>query len=128
MTKPSHMRGGRRTPAGGRPKGSTNVLEYGEVAAVAAAKLRIPEQADPAVKHIAGRALMRMLEVMEEKVSDRHARNVLAAATRVREEACGPLGQKLEVTGSLQGMTDEQLEARLRAIRAKAADLPELPT
>lgn len=93
-------RSGGKRPGAGRPQGSTNTLEYGEVAAVAAAKLRVPEEADPAVQFIAGRALVRMLEVMEAKVWEKQARNVLAAATRVREEACGPLAQKLQHTGT----------------------------
>lgn len=124
MAKPSRKRGGKR-PGAGRPKGSKNTLEYGEVAAIAAAKLRVPEEADPSVKFIAGRALIRMLEAMEGKVWEKQGRTVLAAATRIREEACGPLAQKVEHRVQLEDLTDEQLEARYRAALAKVAPTPE---
>lgn len=122
MAQSSRKRGGKRLGAG-RPKGSKNTLDYGEVAAIAAAKLRPPPpDAPPEVQQLAARALQRIADVMEEKVWERQGRNVLAAATRIREEACGPLTQKVDVTGSLQGMSDEELEARLRVITAKAAE------
>lgn len=93
-------RGGKRTGAG-RPKGSKNTLNYGEVAAIAAAKLRPPSpDAPPEVHQLAARALERIADVMEEKVWERQGRNVLAAATRIREEACGPIVQKVQHAGA----------------------------
>jgi hypothetical protein len=117
-------KGGSRSGAGRKP-GSKNALDYGEVAAVAAAKLRVPEGADPSVQKLAARALERIADVMEEKVWEKQGRNVLAAATRIREEACGPLSQKVEITGRLDGLTDEQLEERLRKLTVKAAEQTE---
>lgn len=115
-------RGGKR-PSAGRPAGSGNALEYGEVRALGAAKLRVPEAAEVGVKRLADRALERIVDVMEERVWERQGRNVLAAATRIREEACGPLAQKVEHSGKLQleSLTDEQLEAKYRAIQEKNA-------
>lgn len=125
MTKPSRKRGGRR-PGAGRPKGSKNALEYGEVAAIAATKLRIPEGAEPEVKALAARALVRIAHIMEEGVPSNQGRTVLAAATRIREEACGPLAQKVEHTGrvQLESLTDDQLEAKYRAIQERLASEP----
>lgn len=130
--KRKHVATGKRPPGGlreraGRPKGKQNSLEYGEVAAIAATKLRVPEAADPAVKQLAARALVRIADVMEEGVWEKQGRNVLAAATRIREEACGPLAQKVEHSGRLQleNLTDEQLKARLDALTAKAAESQE---
>lgn len=91
--------GGRRSGAG-RPRGAKNTLDYGEVAAIAAAKLRPPpEDAPPEVHQLAARALQRIAHVMEEGVWERQGRNVLAAATRIREEACGVLAQKVQHAG-----------------------------
>lgn len=112
-------RGGARAGAG-RPEGSTLALGYGEIRALEAAKLRVPEDASPEVKALADRTYARLVHVMEEKVSPFQAGHVLKAATRLREEACGPLAQKVEVSGRLEHMTDEQLEARLRALTAQA--------
>ncbi len=118
-----HVATGAKPPGGPRPgagrKPGKNTLEYGEVKALAAFKLRIPEGASPELENLAGRALERIVAVMEEKVNSFQARNVLSAATRLREEACGPLTQKVQVSG-LETLTDEQLEAKLRAITAKA--------
>ena len=124
MAKTASKRGGRR-PGAGRPQGSKNTLDYGEVAAVAAAKLRPPPPEAPAEVHqLAARALERITHVMEEKVWERQGRNVLAAATRIREEACGVLTQKVEHKVHLEDLTDEQLEARCRAIADKIAAQP----
>lgn len=100
-----HVATGQRPPGGkrpgaGRPKGSANTLELGEVKALKAIRLRVPKDADPEVAQLADRALQRIVEVMEEGVSPLHSRAVLAAATRIREEACGPLTQRLEHTGA----------------------------
>lgn len=123
VAKSPSKRGGRR-PGAGRPKDSKNVLDYGEVAAIAAAKLRPPPaEAPPEVHQLAARALVRLVDVMEAKVWEKQARNVLAAATRIREEACGPLAQKVEHTGKLQleSLTDEQLLAKYQAVQEKIA-------
>jgi hypothetical protein len=102
--KRRHRATGKRPPGGsrpgaGRPQGSSNTLEYGEVRALKAVRLRVPTGATPELEHLAGRALERIVDVMEERVSSFQARAVLSAATRIREEACGPLAQKLEHSG-----------------------------
>lgn len=91
-------RGGRRDGAG-RASGSLNALGYGEVKAIKSTRLRLPESASPEEEHLAGRALQRLVDVMEERVSSFQSRAVLSAATRLREEICGPLAQKHEVAG-----------------------------
>jgi len=91
--------GGKRPGAGRRP--GPNVLAYGEVKAVKAAKLRLPEGADEESQQLAGRSLQRIVDVMEARVSHLHAGNVLKAATRLREEVCGPLTQKVDVSGAV---------------------------
>jgi hypothetical protein len=118
--------GGKREGAG-RTKGSKNTLDYGEVRAIGAAKLRVPESAEEGVKRLADRALERIVDVLEERVWEGQARNVMAAATRIREETCGPLTQKVEHKVQLEDLTDEQLEAKYRAVqeRIAAAKAPE---
>ena len=94
--KGSH--GGRREGAG-RPEGSPNTLGYGEVRAVKACRLRLPKDASPEVEAVAERAFERIVAVMECDVHPDFAGHVLKAATRLREEACGPLAQKVEHAG-----------------------------
>lgn len=89
--------GGKR-PGAGRPRGSENTLELGEVKAIKAANLRLPKDAPEPIKLLANRALERIVEVLEQQVHYTDAGNVLKAATRLREEACGPLMQKLALT------------------------------
>lgn len=100
--------GGKRDGAG-RPEGSNNTLRYGEVKAIRAANLRLPEGADEESHELAGRALQRIADVMECRVSHLHAGNVLKAATRLREEVCGPVAQKLEHSGANGGPITHQL-------------------
>ncbi len=125
--KRKHRATGKKPPGGarqgaGRPKGGTNAMEYGEVAAIAATKLRPPPpDAPPEVHKLAARALQRIVHVMEEGVWYQNGRNVLAAATRVREEACGLLTQKVEHKVELESLTDEQLEAKHKALLDRIA-------
>lgn len=79
--------------------GSTNVLGLGEVRAVKACRLRLPKDASPEVEAVAERAFERLVAVMECQVLPEQAGHVLKAATRLREEACGPLTQKVEHSG-----------------------------
>lgn len=122
-SKRKHVATGRKAPGGSRPgagrkPGSTNVLEYGEVKAVKVAGLRVPVGAPQEVKALADRAQQRIIDAMECKVHYLDGNTVLKAATRLREEICGPLTQKVQVSG-LESLTDEQLKARLEALRAK---------
>lgn len=92
-------RGGRRDPPGGRPRGSTNALPLGAVNAVKAAKLRIPEGTPPEDVELAEEAKQRIIDVMRERVDFKAAPHVLKASTRLRDEVCGPIVHKTEVTG-----------------------------
>jgi hypothetical protein len=91
--------GGKREGAG-RPTGANLTLEYGEVKALKAMNLRVPETASEEVKFLAERATQRIIHVMEEKVSPLIANNVLRAATWLREETCGVLATRLEHGGT----------------------------
>lgn len=91
--------GGKRAGAG-RPPGAKNVLGYGQVRGLKACRLRVPKDASPEADALAGRALQRIIDVMEEDVDGANAGNVLRAATHIREEVCGSPKQALEVTGA----------------------------
>lgn len=108
--------GGKR-PGAGRKPGSRNTLPLGAVAAVRSAGLRVPDSATEAQRQLADRALVRVADVLEEGVSSFQAGHVLKAATILREEVCGPAKQKVE--HSFSDMTDEQLEAKYQAAKAK---------
>lgn len=100
-----HRRTGNKPPGGrregsGRPEGSTNALPMGAVQAIRTLNLRVPESAPELAKDIANRAFQRAVEVMEEQVDFRLAPSVLKAVTVIREEICGSVSQKHEVTGA----------------------------
>lgn len=127
-------RGGKREGSG-RPEGSANTLEYGEVRAVKAAGLRVPESATPEQRELADESLGILVDIMRGKVRravrEEEEGEYLAVpmdlrmrtATHIREEVCGPLKQRVE--HSFDGLTDEQLEAKFQALVAKSA--PEFP-
>jgi hypothetical protein len=96
---PKKKHGGKRNPPGGRPRGSNNTLEYGEVKAVKAAGLRVPDTAKPAERELADEALGLLVTVMRGGVHFMEAPTRLKAATRIREEICGPLATKVEHSG-----------------------------
>jgi hypothetical protein len=123
--------GGKRAGAG-RPKGTANALEYGEVKALAAAGLRVPEGTAPGIAELAAIALQRIFDAMMERCGFGQGQTVMKAATHLREEICGGLAQKLVVSG-LESLTDEQLEAKHRALRERitrpeSRDSAEIPT
>lgn len=66
---------------------------------------------------LADEALGTIAAVMRGQVHYLEAQSRLKAATRVREEVGGPLTQKVE--HSFSELTDEQLEARYRALVAE---------
>lgn len=92
-------RGGLRSPPGGRPRGSTNALPLGAVSAVKTAKLRVPEGTPEEHADLAEEAKDRIVDVMRERVHWQNASQVLKAATRVRDEICGPIAHKQEISG-----------------------------
>lgn len=98
-------RGGKR-PGAGRPRGSKNILPAGAVAAIKACGLRVPKDATPAERELADRALQRVADVMEEQVSSFQSFAVLTAARTIREEVCGPVVKKVDVSGSITVTVD----------------------
>lgn len=117
--KRKHRATGKAAPGGkrkgaGRPQGVKNTLGYGEVNAVKAAGLRVSEGAPVEHRDLADESLEAITKVMRGQVFFKQAPHVLKAATHLRTELLGPLTQKVE--HSFADLTDEQLEARYRAI------------
>lgn len=105
MSERKHRATGKKPPGGkrpgaGRPKGSDNALEYGQVQALRTLNYRVPETLPAEAAAFANDALIRIVDVMHERVPYLQAGHVLKAATRVREEFCGPLAQKVEHSGA----------------------------
>lgn len=103
-----------------------------------AAGLRVPESATTDQRELADEALGVIVELMRGEVrklrrpEDKAVESIpvpldlrARMAVRVREEVCGELKQKVELSGSLDTLTDEQLQARLAALLAKAHDFPQ---
>lgn len=67
--------------------------------AVKAAGLRIPADATPEARALADRCQQRIIDVMEERVYFLQAPGVLKAASGLREEICGPVPKRHELTG-----------------------------
>lgn len=84
--------------------------------------MRVPEATPPELATVADEAFGRMVSIFRGS-RHRYQGVQLAAARAVREEICGPLTQKLAVSG-LDNLTDEQLEARLVAIAGQKAAEP----
>jgi len=98
--------GGAR-PGAGRPPGSRNVLPYGAVKAIRAAKFRVrkeylddPKLCDP-VTEVAGYSFERTVQVLAGTIHSRKAPSVLKAAVAVREELCEPVVKETKFTGSI---------------------------
>lgn len=116
-------RGGSREGSG-RKSGTKNALGYGQVKAIKAAGLRVPEDATKEQRELADECLGTMTEVMRGKIGFKQAPHRLKASTAIREEICGAVKQKLEHSG-LDTLTDEQIQMRLATLLSKAAT--ELP-
>lgn len=91
-------KGGKR-PGAGKPLGTKQVLEYGEVKAIKAAGLRVPEAASPGAREVADEALATLIDGMRGELSYLEGPMQVKCAVRLREEICGPLAQKLEHSG-----------------------------
>lgn len=61
----------------------------------------MPEGTSEEAADLADTALQRVIDVMNEKVGSFQAGHVLKAATRIREEVCGPIEQRHRVEGNL---------------------------
>ena len=109
-------RGGAR-PGAGRPKGSglsPKVRPTSKM--IRAAGYRVPDDAPPEMRALADRALQRMTDVMEECVEPPAAPSVLKAAVAVREEVCGPVEKRIQISGSLEALLTASLQEDLAPI------------
>jgi hypothetical protein len=84
-------------------------LPVGAVKTIAALRHRLPDDASPEMVEVAGYAFTRMVDVLAGKVPARKAPQVLNAAREIRAELCGPVQQKIQMSG---GMTLEMLVAQ----------------
>lgn len=87
-------------------------------------RLRVPEGVAKPLADLADEAFERMVTVMR-GINHRYQGIQLNAATRIREEICGPLTQKVEHKHQLSDLTDEQLEAKWNALQERIAAQPE---
>jgi hypothetical protein len=123
--------GGAR-PGAGRPAGTPNALPLGAVKAIQSLRLRVPADASEAAKELADRALQRVADVMNCKVTSKQANSVLKAAIHIREEVCGPVTRKIEVEGKigigalLDGVAELEREEK-EAVQIETEKLPERP-
>lgn len=92
-------RGGAR-PGAGRPKGSRDALPRGVVSIL---RLRVPPDATPEAAALADEALNAVADVMRNDWKVQGAAQKLAAAQHVREEICGPVPKRSEITGANGG-------------------------
>jgi hypothetical protein len=89
--------GGKRVGAG-RPPGAGNALPQGAVAAIRALKHRVPDKTPEELADLAGEALETVAEVMRGRFR-RGGMERLQAARTVREEICGPVPKRHELSG-----------------------------
>lgn len=92
-------RGGARKGAG-RPKGSRDVLPRGVVSIL---RLRVPPDATPEAAALADEALEAVKEVLRNDWKTPGSQTKLAAAQSLREEICGPMPKRSEITGANGG-------------------------
>ena len=90
-------RGGKR-PGAGRPAGVAEVLPRGAVKAIRAMRHRVPDGTPRQLADVADEALATVVDVMRGRVVD-GARERLSAAALLREEVCGPVPKRHEVSG-----------------------------
>lgn len=83
-----------------------------------AAGLRVPPTASEAERELADRALVRIADVMEEKVGSFQAFSVLTAARGLREEICGKVAGKVDVALRSQDGTEDVTDEEWAALAA----------
>lgn len=93
----SGKHGGKRAGSG-RPKGSNNALPQGAVTAIKALKHRVPEGTAEPLADLAGEALVTVANVMRDGARP-GAFAQLQAAAAIREEICGPMPKRTEISG-----------------------------
>lgn len=94
-------RGGLR-PGAGRPIGAKNTLPQATVAAIKALKHRVPDGTAEPLAELAGDALIAVANVMRNGARP-GAFAQLQAAAALREEICGPVPKRSEITGANGG-------------------------
>jgi hypothetical protein len=102
-----------------KKKGSTEPLPKGSIRAIRAVKLRVPDGASEEHSDLAEEAFQGIVGVMRgdtKYIEHIPVHDRLRAMTIVREEVCGPIAQKVEVTGTVD-LTTKILEGRKRAKR-----------
>lgn len=107
-----HRATGKKAPGGkragaGRPEGTKNVLPLGAVSALRVGLKRVPDDAIPEERELASLAMGRITDVLMERVSPFSAFAVLQAGKHIREEICGKVADKLDVTLSLESLIVE---------------------
>lgn len=102
---------GHRGP--GRAPGQKDPLPRGTVRALKTAHWRVPKDVPSDLGDVADHAFERIVDVLNEKVYHKSAGHVLNAARMVREEVCGPIAQKIAVSG-VDGLGDALDEAAKR--------------
>lgn len=110
-------RGGAR-PGAGKPRGTKQILEYGQVKAVKAAGLRIPEGTPQEAREVADESLGVIIEAMRGQLGYLDGPFRLKAAAMLREEICGPVKQRFEHTGPNDGPLQVSIEIN-RTVRAE---------
>lgn len=88
--------GGKRSGAG-RPLGARGVLPRGAVKAIKSLRHRVPPTASAEAGQLADEAFAQVVAIMRKP--GRSATVQLAAATVVRDEICGPVPRKSEISG-----------------------------
>jgi hypothetical protein len=90
---------------GGRMPGNPNVLPYGAVKALRAAKFRVKKDLPPDVQEaaaeVAGYAFERLVQVMGGTINSKKSPSILKAVTAVREEICDPVVKEARISGTL---------------------------
>jgi hypothetical protein len=97
-------------------------LPKGMVQAIKGLQHRVPSGTHPVLESVADRAFIRLVDVMEGRVSFRQAPSVIKAATQVRDEICGPIATEVNVKGQ---MTLEMLVAKASTLELAGGTDPE---
>lgn len=93
--------------------------------AVQGTRYRVPDGTHPVLADLADHSLMRVVDVLNEKVDPEHAKTVLQAATILRDEICGPVVRRVELK---VGLAQLLADAAKDEILAEAEDVtPLLP-
>lgn len=120
-------RGGKRTGAG-RKTGSVDTVNRlkprGATSALKSLRHRVPEGTPDALADIAGEAFQAIVDVMRGESYGAEGFTILSASKLVREEVCGPVKQKHEVTGADGGPVQVSISISRAPHRTEYPPLP----